>query len=87
MFGSRQVQFEISDIMTVELEDEAYDVIYSRDSILFIREKYELFKKLFVSVIPYLHLYSITLLHDIGLSSIGYLTQQTAGCYVAKIVM
>lgn len=56
----RQVQFEISDIMTVELEDEAYDVIYSRDSILFIREKYELFKKLFVSVTPSLQLNSTT---------------------------
>ncbi|KAK4324178.1 hypothetical protein Pmani_005181 [Petrolisthes manimaculis] len=43
----KRAQFEISDIMTVELEDEAYDVIYSRDSILFIKEKDQLFEKLY----------------------------------------
>lgn len=48
--SSQQLQFEISDILTVAYEDESYDAIYSRDSILHIGDKDKLFKKLFVSV-------------------------------------
>lgn len=42
----RRLQFEISDILTVEYEAESYDVIYSRDSLLYIADKDKLFKKL-----------------------------------------
>lgn len=50
LYSSSQLQFEISDILTVAYEDESYDAIYSRDSILYIDDKDKLFKKLFVSV-------------------------------------
>lgn len=43
----KRLQFEISDILTVAYEDESYDAIYSRDSILYIDDKDKLFKKLF----------------------------------------
>lgn len=44
-----QLQFEISDILTVDYEEESFDVIYSRDSILHIPDKQKLFQKLYVS--------------------------------------
>lgn len=48
-----QLQFEISDILTVAYEDESYDAIYSRDSLQYIADKDNLLKKLFVSAHRY----------------------------------
>ena len=41
------VAFEVADIMTREFEDNSFDVIYSRDSILHIEDKTALFERLF----------------------------------------
>ncbi|KAK8375846.1 hypothetical protein O3P69_008533 [Scylla paramamosain] len=43
----KRLQFEISDILMVEYEAESYDVIYSRDSLLYIGDRDKLFKKFF----------------------------------------
>nr|XP_027208522.1 phosphoethanolamine N-methyltransferase 1-like [Penaeus vannamei] len=42
-----RLQFEISDILTVDYERESYDVIYSRDSIFHIPEKQKLFRHIY----------------------------------------
>lgn len=43
----KKLQFEISDILTVDYERESYDVIYSRDSIFHIPEKQKLFRHIY----------------------------------------
>ncbi|XP_047492053.1 phosphomethylethanolamine N-methyltransferase-like [Penaeus chinensis] len=43
----KRLQFEISDILTVDYEQETYDVIYSRDSIFHIPEKQKLFQHIY----------------------------------------
>ncbi|XP_063613827.1 uncharacterized protein LOC134787065 [Penaeus indicus] len=43
----KRLQFEISDILTVDYEQESYDVIYSRDSIFHIPEKQKLFQHIY----------------------------------------
>nr|XP_045583280.1 phosphoethanolamine N-methyltransferase-like [Procambarus clarkii]XP_045583281.1 phosphoethanolamine N-methyltransferase-like [Procambarus clarkii]XP_045583282.1 phosphoethanolamine N-methyltransferase-like [Procambarus clarkii] len=43
----KKIQFEISDILQVEYEADSYDLVYSRDSILYIADKLALFKKLY----------------------------------------
>ena len=45
-----QVQLEISDATKREFEEEAFDVIYSRDTILHIKDKKALFSSFFVSL-------------------------------------
>ncbi|XP_076033764.1 uncharacterized protein LOC143020833 [Oratosquilla oratoria] len=42
-----KIQFEISDISQVEYEVESYDVIYSRDTILHIKDKKKLLEKVY----------------------------------------
>ena len=42
-----QVSFEIADIMTCELRPNSFDVIYSRDTILHIKDKAALFHRCF----------------------------------------
>lgn len=42
----KKIQFEISDILDVEYENDSYDIIYSRDCILHIENKLQLFRKL-----------------------------------------
>ncbi|KAG0714967.1 Phosphoethanolamine N-methyltransferase [Chionoecetes opilio] len=41
-----KVKFELADVTTVELEQDGYDVIYSRDTILHIPDKEQLYKTL-----------------------------------------
>ncbi|XP_042227688.1 phosphomethylethanolamine N-methyltransferase-like isoform X2 [Homarus americanus] len=43
----RRIQFEMSSIMEVDYEDGIYDVIYSKGTILYIKDKQELFKKFY----------------------------------------
>lgn len=47
---SSQVTFELGDVTKIEIEESTYDVIYSRDTILHIPDKEELFKTLSVSL-------------------------------------
>lgn len=42
--------FELADITKVELEHNSYDIIYSRDTILHIPDKENLYKTLYVSI-------------------------------------
>lgn len=44
-----QVKFEVGDLTKIELPKEGYDVIYSRDTILHIPTKEQLFKTFYVS--------------------------------------
>jgi len=39
------VSFEIADCTTAEFKPESYDVVYSRDTLLHIQDKPELFKR------------------------------------------
>lgn len=43
------MKFEVGDITKIELQEESYDVIYSRDTILHIPTKEQLFKTFYVS--------------------------------------
>ena len=43
----KNVEFDVADITTINIPDESYDVIYSRDTILHIKEKQDLFNKFF----------------------------------------
>jgi len=47
-----RVQFYIEDALTMEYPDSFYDVVYSRDTILHIKEKEELFKKFLSTLKP-----------------------------------
>ncbi|XP_076031841.1 uncharacterized protein LOC143019750 [Oratosquilla oratoria] len=40
------VHFEAADMTKIRIEDETFDVIYSRESILYVRDKESLFKKM-----------------------------------------
>ncbi|XP_076032198.1 uncharacterized protein LOC143019997 [Oratosquilla oratoria] len=40
------IHFEVADMMKMKLEEESYDVIYSRDTILYVSDKESFFKKL-----------------------------------------
>ncbi|XP_076031835.1 uncharacterized protein LOC143019748 [Oratosquilla oratoria] len=40
------IHFEAADMTKIQLEEESYDAIYSRDSFLFVRDKESLFKKM-----------------------------------------
>ncbi|XP_076031842.1 uncharacterized protein LOC143019751 [Oratosquilla oratoria] len=40
------IHFEAADMTKMKLEEESYDVIYSRDTILYVRDKESFFKKL-----------------------------------------
>jgi len=44
------VQFEVSDATKRRFPDATFDVVYSRDTILHIRDKLDLFRKFYVSV-------------------------------------
>ena len=46
-----QVSFEIADIMTCELPPNSFDVIYSRDTILHIKDKAVLFRRCFTPLV------------------------------------
>jgi phosphoethanolamine N-methyltransferase len=50
--GDARVRFEIADILTADLEDESFDVVYSRDTILHIPDKRALFARLFRALKP-----------------------------------
>eukprot|EP00743_Colponemidia_sp_Colp-15_P008101 GILK01008782.1.p1 GENE.GILK01008782.1~~GILK01008782.1.p1 ORF type:complete len:505 (+),score=91.76 GILK01008782.1:157-1671(+) len=43
--SSCKVRFEVADCTTVEFEDESFDVIYTRDTLLHVADKLSLFKK------------------------------------------
>lgn len=45
------MQFEVSDATKRRFPDAAFDVVYSRDTILHIRDKLDLFGKFYVSVL------------------------------------
>lgn len=45
-----QVQFEVSDATKRSFPDRTFDVVYSRDTILHIKDKVDLFRKFYVSV-------------------------------------
>ena len=47
-----RVQFYVEDAMTMEYPDNFYDVVYSRDTILHIKEKDELFAKFLRTLKP-----------------------------------
>ncbi|KAK8724423.1 hypothetical protein OTU49_011066 [Cherax quadricarinatus] len=43
----KRIQFEVSDILEAEREKDSYDLIYSRDCILYITDKQQVFRKLY----------------------------------------
>lgn len=47
-----QVSFEIADCTTAEFKPELYDVVYSRDTLLHIQDKPELFKRCVRTELP-----------------------------------
>lgn len=52
------MQFEVSDATKRRFPDIAFDVVYSRDTILHIRDKLDLFRKFYVSVL------TVKILHE-----------------------
>lgn len=50
--GGARVRFEVADAMAADLAPAAYDVVYSRDTILHIPDKASLFRRLFATLKP-----------------------------------
>ena len=46
-FVSLQVSFEIADCLTMDFSPATYDVVYSRDTLLHIHNKKQVFQRLF----------------------------------------
>ena len=43
--GAEQVSFEVADALTAEFSAASYDVVYSRDTVLHVKNKAALFKR------------------------------------------
>lgn len=50
-FGVWQVQFEVADVTKREFPRDSFDVIFSRDTILHIKDKHALLSKFYVRLV------------------------------------
>ena len=46
------VNFELMDVLQTEYSPDSFDLMYSRDAIMHIAQKEELYKQVFVSMFP-----------------------------------
>lgn len=55
MARGAQVSFEVADALTAEIATSSYDVVYSRDTILHVKNKLALFKRCAQDLTLHLH--------------------------------
>ena len=63
----RQVQFEVADVTKREFPNESFDVIFSRDTLLHIKDKHALISSFYVSAVNYSDCYFTSTITTLGI--------------------